>query len=150
MQASYLRNEGGVVRLESARSTAPTSWRHGSARTVGEATSGGAGKDWKEGKIDRGDRAEAERQVSDGETVPRNRAFHLGWPSVALRHVTLTFDNSRITEEDMWLAFLSLFHNRGQQRKHSRSEYWNLAGSLECVHVHTHVLLHRHTCVNVC
>ena len=47
-------------------------------RQLGEATSGGAGRDGKEGKTDRGERQEAGRETATRRgRQPRNRAFHL-------------------------------------------------------------------------
>lgn len=127
------------VRVYVSRTRTPPLWRRdvvGAPEPSGEATSGGAGGDWKEGGKDRqrSEKAEAEtdKNQKNGEPAPKEGISpRLG--AVAPRNVTLTAAEE--VKRTTWPTFPSLFHNRGQQRKHSRSEYWNLAGSLECVRV---------------
>lgn len=100
----------------------------GGASLAGKSPVGRAGKDGKEGKIGRRHRRRQwDRHGKTGRHPLKIASNHI-WDSVTLRGVTLMADSSIKTGEALWLAFFLLSQRGGQ---HSRSEYWNLAGSLK-------------------
>lgn len=142
---------GGVgIRLGGARS--PPSWRHGSARAVGKPPVVELAKT---GRRER----RTGRQIRDRKTSPKTAALQLGGllrGEAPLRGLTAA------TEEETWLAFLlfylcsflkprAYFTTEGQQRKHSRSEYCKLAGSLTaCVYTCMCYYTGLRVCARVC
>lgn len=145
-------SRGWVVRLQCApprSSSVVTSW---------ERPSGWGSHQWwswrktgKEGKRRRRPIARKKGRLSDGEAAPAESASTPADTSAALRSVTLTPDSCRTSDGGSVTGLIS--QARGQQRKHSRSEYWKFAGSPERVHARCNVLSRRAfyaRCIYVC
>lgn len=107
LKADSVSSENGNVSVESAHSAGRASWRHKSARELGEPTSGVAVGGWKEGKRAGGGRPSARRPTKKKrEGNPVTERFN----PVTQRRVT--WDVGRRSGEGICVAFSKLIEQQ--------------------------------------